>query len=349
VSLGREPGHVTDFHQQPGGAGGAYPAQGGQGGGGCFEQFVQFFAGRVLALVEALQVADQLDGDPPAGLARRIPRPDPGQQRLGLGRGPVFLRPPGISSGSSWCSWEVIRVWSSPRDRRRSARIRSAASCSSLTTGRSPLMRITARATGCASVASVLQPWPAANTRVRADSLGGTSATCPPPASSRRAMCPPMPWHPSIAHRRCGHRLAAASLARYPAASVPDRPPPLSSQEIRAAAEAHRELGPEYGDAVVDSFLEKIEARLDARVDARVAEVMPTRRRVVTRLSREQRRSVLTGMAIGGGVVGVVLSFLGYISTYAWHHTARDFWEAVLIASICSCLTGLIRVFRDRR
>src|SRR5215475_12150050 len=33
---------------------------------------------------------------------------------------------------------------------------------------------------------------------------------------------------------------------------------------------SHRELGPEYGDAVVDSFLEKVEARLDARVDARV-------------------------------------------------------------------------------
>ena len=79
MSPGGEPGHVTDFHQQPGGAGGADAVQGGQGGGGGFEQFVQFFVDGLLALVEALQVADQLGGDPPAGLARCIPRRDPGQ------------------------------------------------------------------------------------------------------------------------------------------------------------------------------------------------------------------------------------------------------------------------------
>src|SRR5262249_43909761 len=42
----------------------------------------------------------------------------------------------------------------------------------------------------------------------------------------------------------------------------------LSSQEIRAAAEAHRELGPEYHDAVVESFLAKVEREIEARVDA---------------------------------------------------------------------------------
>ena len=75
-------------------------------------------------------------------------------------------------------------------------------------------------------MASVLRPCPVANTRVRADSLGGTSTTCSPSASSRLAMCPPMPWQPSIAQVRSGHRLASASIARYPAASVPYRPPP---------------------------------------------------------------------------------------------------------------------------
>jgi len=33
---------------------------------------------------------------------------------------------------------------------------------------------------------------------------------------------------------------------------------PLSPQEIRAAAEAHKELGPEYSDAVIESFLERV-------------------------------------------------------------------------------------------
>ena len=43
--------------------------------------------------------------------------------------------------------------------------------------------------------------------------------------------------------------------------------------EIRAAAAAHEELGPEYSDAVVASFLERVEEEIDARVDARMAEV----------------------------------------------------------------------------
>ena len=33
---------------------------------------------------------------------------------------------------------------------------------------------------------------------------------------------------------------------------------PFSPHEIRAAAAAHRELGPEYSDAVIDSFLERV-------------------------------------------------------------------------------------------
>ena len=45
----------------------------------------------------------------------------------------------------------------------------------------------------------------------------------------------------------------------------------FSPNEIRAAAETHRELGPDYRDAVVDSFLDRVGREIDARVDARVA------------------------------------------------------------------------------
>jgi hypothetical protein len=45
----------------------------------------------------------------------------------------------------------------------------------------------------------------------------------------------------------------------------------LSPDEIRAAAETHRDLGPEYQSAVIDSFLDKVGREIDARVDARVA------------------------------------------------------------------------------
>lgn len=48
--------------------------------------------------------------------------------------------------------------------------------------------------------------------------------------------------------------------------------PSLSPDEIRAAAETHRDLGPDYQPAVIEAFLDKVGREIDARVDARVAE-----------------------------------------------------------------------------
>ena len=47
---------------------------------------------------------------------------------------------------------------------------------------------------------------------------------------------------------------------------------PLSAGELRAAAETHEELGPEYQDAVLESFVERVGREIDARVDARLAQ-----------------------------------------------------------------------------
>jgi len=65
--------------------------------------------------------------------------------------------------------------------------------------------------------------------------------------------------------------------------------------EIRAAAAAHEELGPEYSDAVVASFLDRVEDEIDARVDARMAEA----HRPDAPAGREHRRTLLKGIAIG--------------------------------------------------
>ena len=46
----------------------------------------------------------------------------------------------------------------------------------------------------------------------------------------------------------------------------------LEPDDVRAAAELHRELGPEYRDAVVESFLDRVGKEIDARVDRRLAE-----------------------------------------------------------------------------
>lgn len=65
--------------------------------------------------------------------------------------------------------------------------------------------------------------------------------------------------------------------------------------EIRAAAAAHEELGPEYSDAVVASFLERVEEEIDARVDARMTEA----HRPDAPAGQDSRRTLWRGIAIG--------------------------------------------------
>jgi hypothetical protein len=78
---------------------------------------------------------------------------------------------------------------------------------------------------------------------------------------------------------------------------------PLSPQEIRAAAEVHKELGPEYGDAVIESFLERVDREITARVDARLGPV--PRQQSVQPARSNSRRTLLTGVAIGIFVTGL--------------------------------------------
>ena len=47
--------------------------------------------------------------------------------------------------------------------------------------------------------------------------------------------------------------------------------PSLGPDEIRAAAEVHSELGPDYRDAVVESFLDRVNREIDAKVNQRLA------------------------------------------------------------------------------
>jgi hypothetical protein len=78
---------------------------------------------------------------------------------------------------------------------------------------------------------------------------------------------------------------------------------PLGPEDIRAAAEVHRELGPEYDDAVVAAFIDRVDREVAARVQARLAETAAGQ---VGR--RASRRSLVKGMAIGlcaGGLLGV--------------------------------------------
>ncbi len=48
--------------------------------------------------------------------------------------------------------------------------------------------------------------------------------------------------------------------------------PDLPRDDIQAALDARRELGPEMEPAVVDAFVERMERAIEARVDARLAQ-----------------------------------------------------------------------------
>lgn len=82
---------------------------------------------------------------------------------------------------------------------------------------------------------------------------------------------------------------------------------PLSPQDIRAAAAAHEELGPEYSDAVVASFLGKVEDEVAARVEARLAGA----RQPAPPASPDSRGTLLKGVGIGIGVSAFAVVAVG--------------------------------------
>ena len=87
----------------------------------------------------------------------------------------------------------------------------------------------------------------------------------------------------------------------------------VSAADVRAAAEVHQELGPDYSDAVVASFIDKVDRELAARVEARVSELarpgpaQPAQRRRRP-LARRVARDVVAasaGALIAVGAVGL--------------------------------------------
>ena len=104
---------------------------------------------------------------------------------------------------------------------------------------------------------------------------------------------------------------------------------PLSPEEIRAAAAAHHELGPEYRDAVIESFLERVNQEITARVDARLGPV--SREQPVQPAPSHSRRTLLTGVAIGIFVTGVPSMM---VAASAGGVIAKDETQVLLIMAV---------------
>ena len=118
---------------------------------------------------------------------------------------------------------------------------------------------------------------------------------------------------------------------------------PLSPQEIRAAAEAHKELGPEYSDAVIESFLERVDREITARVDARLGPV--SREQPVQPAQSKSRRTLLTGVAIGIFVTGVPSAM---VASSAGGVIPGDETQVLLTIAILWAIAVAIAAFASR-
>jgi hypothetical protein len=111
---------------------------------------------------------------------------------------------------------------------------------------------------------------------------------------------------------------------------------PLSPEDIRAAAEVHRELGPEYSDAVVASFLEKVDREVAARVDARLAGARPAEP-----MELDNRRTLLKGVVIGIAVSGFCVLLVGGNAQERLH---RLVIALLVLAVVCAVGASLARL-----
>jgi hypothetical protein len=115
---------------------------------------------------------------------------------------------------------------------------------------------------------------------------------------------------------------------------------PLSPQEIRAAAEARKELGPEYGDAVIESFLERVDREITARIDAHLGPV--SREQPVQPTQPNSRRTLLAGVAIGIFVTGVPSAM---VAASAGGVIAKDETQVLVIMAILWAIAVAIGAF----
>jgi hypothetical protein len=87
----------------------------------------------------------------------------------------------------------------------------------------------------------------------------------------------------------------------------------VSADDVRAAAEAHRELGPGYSDAVVAAFIEKVDKAVDARLEARLADTAQSKaarpaglgRRLLTRRRARDVLAASAGALVAVGAIGL--------------------------------------------
>jgi hypothetical protein len=122
--------------------------------------------------------------------------------------------------------------------------------------------------------------------------------------------------------------------------------PRLSPDEIRAAAEVHDELAPEYRDAVVQSFLEKIDQEVGARIDARLDAARQAEARATDPVIMERKRTQLAAVAVGSAITAVAS---GAAVEWSAHYPGSSPVKALIVVWTVLAIIYLTYAWRIRR
>ncbi len=96
-----------------------------------------------------------------------------------------------------------------------------------------------------------------------------------------------------------------------------------------------RELGPDYGDAVVESFLARIDEHIEARVEQQLASETAPRRPQIDPALLGKYRTVFAGFVAGSVVVGVPLTIRAWtLYGDAGHKSISLMWVWVVILAV---------------
>jgi hypothetical protein len=112
----------------------------------------------------------------------------------------------------------------------------------------------------------------------------------------------------------------------------------LTPDEVRAAAETHRDLAPEYQSAVIESFLDRVGREIDARVDARLAAGQtPSRPPATQHPDRSSLALAIVSMVLGVPLTAIAVAAGSHPPGFA---AVLVIWAAIAVINVAYSRRG---------
>jgi hypothetical protein len=121
----------------------------------------------------------------------------------------------------------------------------------------------------------------------------------------------------------------------------------LTPDELRAAAETHGELGPEYQSAVIESFIDKVGKEIDARVDARLRQAQapapypgPYQGQMPMPRQHGQARGSQLALAIVSMALGIPLTGIALVGSHSGTLALFIIWMGIVAVNAAFALVN---------